>query len=518
MSIRGSDRRRPAWWAARGPSIIPDFGFRIERTLNTVRPVGPATLDSELRSPEELTARLESEYGPHLAIMDQRLGEALHAAGLDGAVVFAGDEKIVFRDDQAYPFKSEPYFKAWVPLTQAPGSFLRLVPGQRPLLVYKQLEDYWHEPPSDPTGYWTAHFDIRVVRTEDDARKLSGVGPRWVAIGEGAGAAARLGAAGAGSAAGTAAARAKVNDAKFLAHLDYFRATKTRYEVLCMRAAQLMGVRGHQAVAAALGPGVAEFELHQIYCNASQQRENDLPYSSIVALNEHAATLHYQHLRARAPSPLRSLLIDAGAEYNGYAADITRTYSASNGDDFDALIQSMDALQQRVCADVKAGVDFVALHVLTHRLLAAVLREHDLVKCKDDEAVAAGLTRVFLPHGLGHLLGLQVHDAGGRQADTAGKVRKPPPKDPYLRLTRTLEQGFVVTIEPGLYFIPALLRAALAEHEDKLNRAKIERLLPFGGIRVEDDVEVTKDGSKNLTREAFAALADAAPSPRGRSR
>ena len=177
--------------------------------MSSVRPQDPAIQDSDLRLPEELGARIESEYGPHLAIMDHRLGEALHAAELDGAVVFAGDEKMIFRDDQAYPFKVEPYFKAWVPLTQAPGSFLRLVPGQRPMLVYKQLEDYWHEPPSDPSGYWTSHFDIRVVRSEEDARKLSGVGPRWVAIGEGAGAAARLGAAASTGGAGALRVRAR---------------------------------------------------------------------------------------------------------------------------------------------------------------------------------------------------------------------------------------------------------------------------------------------------------------------
>ena len=100
----------------------------------------------------------------------------------------------------------------------------------------------------------------------------------------------------------------------------------------------------------------------------------------------------------------------------------------------------------------------------------------------------------------------------------AGKIRKPPTNDPYLRLTRTLQPGFVVTIEPGLYFIPALLRAALAVHEDKLNRAKIERLAPFGGIRVEDDVAVTPDGHKNLTRDAFSALAGAAPARRAPAR
>jgi len=105
------------------------------------------------------------------------------------------------------------------------------------------------------------------------------------------------------------------------------------------------------------------------------------------------------------------------------------------------------------------------------------------------------------------LLGLQVHDAGGRLADATGKRREPPAQDAHLRLTRTLQPGFVVTIEPGLYLIPTLLRALLARHESKLNRGLIERLLPFGGIRVEDDVEVTLDGHRNLTREAFAAAA-----------
>ena len=140
------------------------------------------------------------------------------------------------------------------------------------------------------------------------------------------------------------------------------------------------------------------------------------------------------------------------------------------------MIGAVDALQQRVCAEVKAGVDYVALHILAHRLLAELLRDAKIVTCSADEAVATGLTRVFLPHGLGHLLGLQVHDAGGRQKERDGTLREPPSQDPFLRLTRVLQPGFVVTIEPGLYFIPALLRTALAEHEDKLNRSLLERL------------------------------------------
>jgi Xaa-Pro dipeptidase len=464
--------------------------------LSSTLTISPTNLDAPFASREELTARLASEYGAHLAILDQRLDEALRTTGFDGAVIFAGDERVVFRDDQTYPFRVEPYFKAWVPLTLAPGSFLRLVPGQRPMLVYKQVEDYWHEPPSDPEGYWTQHFDIRIARTDAEARKLSGSGARWVAIGSGAERAVR---------GGSTTTQPAINDPRFLNHLDFTRAVKTTYELLCMRGAQARAVRGHLAVAAAFKSGATELDLHQAYLAASGQRETELPYGNIIGLNEHAATLHYQRMRAEPPAVTRSLLIDAGAEFNGYAADITRTYSAAATDDFAALIAQLDSLQQRICSEVKPGVDFVVLHAFTHRQLAAVLREHKLVTCGADEAVATGITRGFLPHGLGHLLGLQVHDAGGHLADTTGKKREPPAQDPYLRLTRTLQPGVVVTIEPGLYFIPSLLKALLAKHEARLNRAAIERLVPFGGIRIEDNVEVTADGHRNLTRDAFAA-------------
>ena len=463
--------------------------------MNTIKTIGPTAFTGSLGPTEELLSELASEYGAHLAIMDRRLEEALSATGFDGAVIFAGDERPVFRDDQTYPFRIEPYFKAWVPLTHAPGSFLRLVPGQRPMLVYRQVEDYWHEPPSDPEGYWTQHFDIRVVRSDAEARKLSGSGPRWVAIGSAAERVHR----------GSGATQPAVNDARFLAHMDFMRATKTTYEIACMRAAQSIAVRGHLAVAATYGPGVSELELHHTYLAATGQREVELPYPNIIALNEHAATLHYQRLRSQPNGVNRSLLIDAGAEWNGYAADITRTYSASATDDFTALIAHMDALQQRICNEVRPGVDFMVLHALTHRQIAALLREAGITRCSADEAVSLGLTRAFLPHGLGHLLGLQVHDAGGRLVDATGQKRDSPAADQSLRLTRQLQQGFVVTIEPGMYFIPSLMRSLLQRHEDKVNRAIIERLLPFGGIRVEDDVEVTQDGHRNLTREAFAA-------------
>ena len=127
-------------------------------------------------------------------------------------------------------------------------------------------------------------------------------------------------------------------------------------------------------------------------------------------------------------------------------------------------------------------MSFVSLNERAHQLLAEVLAEHGITRGAADETYERGITRAFLPHGLGHLLGLQVHDAGGRLEAPGGAERDPPAEHPFLRLTRTLEPGFVVTIEPGLYFIPALLenlrQGAAAKSVDW---DRVAQWLPYGG-------------------------------------
>ena len=113
-----------------------------------------------------------------------------------------------------------------------------------------------------------------------------------------------------------------------------------------------------------------------------------------------------------------------------------------------------------------------------------------------------------MPHGLGHLLGIQVHDAGGQLADASGTLAPPPAQHPTLRLTRTLEENVVVTVEPGLYFIPRFLKALReGPHHALLNWPLVEAMTPYGGIRIEDNVRITADGVENFTRDAFAAEA-----------
>src|SRR5690606_16108955 len=130
--------------------------------------------------------------------------------------------------------------------------------------------------------------------------------------------------------------------------LDFFRAYKTDYEIACLEQASAIAVRGHRAAAECFERGATEFELHQRYCTESRQRETELPYNAIVALDRHAAILHYQNLDKSAPERGASFLIDAGAEFNGYASDITRTWARSAGE-FRDLLASMETLQQSLC-------------------------------------------------------------------------------------------------------------------------------------------------------------------------
>jgi Xaa-Pro dipeptidase len=139
--------------------------------------------------------------------------------------------------------------------------------------------------------------------------------------------------------------------------------------------------------------------------------------------------------------------------------------------------------------------------------LAEVLREHGLIRMSAESAVEAGVSAAFFPHGLGHPIGLQVHDVAGFQRDENGGSIARPEAHPYLRMTRTLAPGMVVTIEPGLYFIDMLLEALRAKAVAvDIDWNKVDAFRPYGGIRIEDDVVCTEGAPENLTRNAFAAL------------
>ena len=435
---------------------------------------------------------LDALFPAHVTCLSERTARALEATGATALVIGSGFQQYRFLDDHSYPFTTNPHFRVWVPADGAPGSFLVFRPGARPVLVFHQPEDYWHKPPASPAGSWTSCFDIVVVREPRAARGhipagAAFIGERFNGMDDwGFGA---------------------VNPQPLMDRLHWDRAVKTPYELACMRRASAVGARAHRAAAAAFRAGASEFEIHLAYLGASGHTEAGLPYPNIIALNEGAAILHYTDVQMAKPTERRSMLIDAGAQFRGYACDITRTHAARDGA-FGGLIAGMDALERRLCDMVRPGVDYPEIHLAAHRLIGELLASERIILCSAEAAVETGLTSVFFPHGIGHLLGLQVHDIGGHQTAATGGTTPPSADHPFLRLTRTLEAGTVVTIEPGLYFIDLLLAKARADGRGRnIDWGKVAEFAPFGGVRIEDDVVASLAGPENLTRAAFDAPA-----------
>ncbi|WP_111411853.1 Xaa-Pro dipeptidase [Billgrantia lactosivorans] len=424
----------------------------------------------------------------HLRCLESRYAGILGALGYDGVLIHSGRPALHFGDDQYANFCSYGHFQHWTGQAGLAHSWLLVRPGQPTTCFLHAPEDFWHLPPQLPEQAWTEHLEI--VRVQDAAPPKLGAG-RFAVIGDLDSASARD----LGAQEGVAC-----NPPALLAALDEGRVRKSAYEIACLAEANRLAGLGHRAARESFLSGGSELEIHLAYLQASRQREGELPYGNIVAIGSHAAVLHYQHYDTAAPPQRHGLLVDAGHRYRGYCADITRTWPGADADPlFATLVDRMHAIKQRLVAAVAPGVDYVELHGWMHRLLGELLAESELVAGTAEAIVESGITRAFCPHGLGHLLGVQVHDVAGRSARD-GTPRPPPAEHPALRLTRELEAGMAVTIEPGLYVIPMLLEPLASGPAGRLlNRGLIERLAPHGGIRIEDNVVVTADAARNLT-------------------
>jgi len=431
---------------------------------------------------------IAGHYAAHVAQRQTRWEAALAAEGFDAAVVHSGSQITSFLDDYHYPFRPNPHFLAWLPLTHHDESVLVVRAGRRPVLHYYQPEDYWYLPPSDPDAWWADQFDVRAVRRSGAWRDDAPRG-RVAFIGD----------------APELEGEAELNPEGLLTRLHLDRTRKTDYEVACMRAASRIAARAHRAAEEAFHAGHSEYGIHQAYLTAGGLEESTLPYGNIVALNEHGAVLHYQRHERMAPARRYSFLIDAGATTHAYCSDVTRTYAAQDGE-FAAMVGAMDVVQQDLCGRMRGGADYRALHVEAHRLIAGVLAEFGIIRVSADAAVESGLSSVFFPHGLGHFLGLQTHDVAGL-IDNEGSPSPRPEGHPFLRLTRVLEPGNVLTVEPGLYFIDSLLSQWRTQRDaGAVDWERVEAFARYGGIRIEDNVVITADAPLNLTRAAFAEL------------
>lgn len=430
-------------------------------------------------------------YARHVEHRREEIDEILTELGYDGLLIHSGRPENRLFDDQHPPFRANAPFVSWVPQPFVADCLLELRPGQKPTLWYCQPDDFWHLPPEKPADWWADSLEIEIVTGPEGWKHRFGEQRALAVIGD-------------ERALDDVLDGADLNAPELLWRMDEGRTRKTAWERECISRANQRAVAGHLAAAGAFREGKSELEIHLAYLAAVGQDQDQLPYNSIVGLNEHAAVLHYQHRNPEAPGQGRSFLIDAGADFRGYAADITRTWTREEHADFASLIEAVDRAQRQLCDEARSGVAFVDLHQRAHLAIAGILEQAGIVKLPPEQQVEAGISRYFFPHGLGHFIGAQVHDVAG-QTDGEGQPLPPPEQHPALRLTRTLKPGNVVTIEPGLYFIPSLLdQLRESEFSRHVDWEVVSALTPFGGVRIEDNVLITEGDPVNFTRQAFA--------------
>lgn len=286
------------------------------------------------------------------------------------------------------------------------------------------------------------------------------------------------------------------------------RSTKEEQEIEEIERACAVGYKMHTTAMRLTEPGVTEkFVGGQVDGVAHS-------YGSMVSF----ATIYSQHGEIMHGNPSMSILesgrlalCDAGAEtINHYCSDNTRTYPV-NGKftqkqlEIYSIVEACHDLTLRLA---KPGVKYFDVHLGICKLMTDRLKELGLMKGDTEEAVRAGAHAMFLPHGLGHMMGMDVHDMEGLGQIYVGFDDETRPNleqfgTNCLRMGRRLEEGFVVTDEPGIYFIPALIDDWRAKglHKDFINYEKLESYKDFGGIRIEDDVLITKDGCRFLGKD-----------------
>jgi Xaa-Pro aminopeptidase len=289
--------------------------------------------------------------------------------------------------------------------------------------------------------------------------------------------------------------------AELRTRMDRVRRRKDEIELARMRLAADATSAGFAAAAPFIAPGISERAL-QIEIEAAFFRHgaDTVAYDSIIASGPNAAVLH--HL----PTPRllgagELVLIDAGAEYRGYDCDVTRTYpvsgtfSAEQADVYGLVLRVQRAAIERC----RAGVEYRDIHLAAALDVAQGLVDLGFLRGNAADLVEQGASALFFPHGIGHMVGLGVRDAGGY---LPGRSRSETPALRFLRIDLPLEPGHVVTIEPGIYFPPHVLEEPeiRRQHRDTVIWNHVDTLRGFGGIRIEDNVLIRDGGNEVLTR------------------
>ena len=292
----------------------------------------------------------------------------------------------------------------------------------------------------------------------------------------------------------------RASDPTLAAAIADVRVRKDASELDDLRRAAACSLVGFDWVYANTRPGMTERDV-QIgmeagFFSAGAPR---VAYDSIVASGPNGSFLHYAHglddVHRPASRTIEAgdlLLIDAGALYGGYASDVTRTMVVgAEPTDEQRFVWELVLRTQELAIDrCRPGVEWREVHLEAARTIGEGLVEFGLLRGRVDDLVGDGAVALFFPHGLGHLIGLTVHDVAGYPGD---RERSSHPQLRYLRTDRPLEAGMITSVEPGVYFIDALLADPVVRdrHRDDVVWERVDELRGFGGIRIEDDIHVT---------------------------
>jgi len=287
--------------------------------------------------------------------------------------------------------------------------------------------------------------------------------------------------------------------------LAELRVFKTAEEIEVLRLGNFLSSQAHVYVMRHIRAGLSEIQLeaqYKAWC-AFHGGARHMAYTCICGSGENGSILHYGHAARPNERILQdgdTCVLDMGAEFGGYATDITRSYPVSGKftPDQRMVHEAVHGAQQAVLAAMKPGVSWPDMHRLAERVILTHLKAGGLLVGEVADMEAAYLGAVFMPHGLGHMLGLAVHDVHGH---LDGYVKPVEPGVSYLRCSRTLEAGMFVTVEPGVYFNDPTLDKALRNPAQArfINQEVLARFRGTGGCRLEDDVLITADGAENLT-------------------
>ena len=282
------------------------------------------------------------------------------------------------------------------------------------------------------------------------------------------------------------------------------RVFKSDQEIDLMRACCKACSEGHMKVMTEVKPGMIESQLNGFFCfdGLSKYNITHTSYDSIVASGRNSATLHYID-NNKVIEKDDMILLDAGYSLQGYGSDITSCFPASGKftkhqkEIYELVLNA----NQNVIRESKPGVAYSTMHLLAEKTMLIGLKNLGIVKGDIEEMIAKRVGYIFFPHGLGHLLGIDVHDVGGYLPNTPARSDKPGLKS--LRNPRFLEKGMVLTVEPGCYFIDYLLEKGandLKIDSSYVDKDKFNEYKHVGGVRIEDDILITENGNEVLTR------------------